>query len=410
MKKYIAIGLAAITIFSSGCSLGGKEKVKNKYTIQAKELSSSVEKIAEANNKLALKFFDEMIKSHKKENIIISPLSLNTVLALTQNGAAEKTKEEILKALEMQSLDDSTINEGYKNIIAHYNSLKSIETKLGNSLWMNKGLQINENFKNTGKNYYEAEINTVDFTKNSATQTINKWISNQTSGKIKKIVDKFDSDTVMTLINTVYFKGKWSKPFTKSNTSKQEFTSSDGAKQEVDMMKELMEADYYKGESFEAVRLPYEDKNFGMYVFLPNKESNIDELLKNMNYINWSKWLNEFKSKQVQVQLPKFKVEFEEKLNDMLMTFGMQSAFTDKANFTKMSDNHKLYIDLVKQKCYIDVNEEGTEAAAVTAVAIKETSALIDKPIEFRADRPFIYAIEDKKTGMLLFMGKVEKP
>jgi serpin B len=129
-----------------------------------------------------------------------------------------------------------------------------------------------------------------------------------------------------------------------------------------------------------------------------------------MSFTNWNKWLNEFKKKQVAVQLPKFKVEFEEKLNDMLMTFGMQSAFTDKANFTKMSDKHSLYIDFVKQKCFIDVNEEGTEAAAVTAVTIKETSALIDKPIEFKADRPFIYAIEDKKTGMLLFMGIVEKP
>lgn len=410
MKKYISVLLVLTTIMGTGCSLRKAGKVENKYTIQAKELSSPVDKLSGANNKAAFKFLNEMIKSNNKENIIISPLSLHTVLALIQNGASGQTKEEMLQALEMKGFDDNTVNESYKSIIAHYNNLKSLEVKMGNSIWMNKGLQVREDFKNTGKNFYEAEINTVDFSKSSAVETINKWISNQTAGKIKKIVDKFDDDTAMALINTVYFKGKWSKPFIEGRTSKQKFTSSDGSVKEVDMMREQLGVDYLKGEGFQAVRLPYEDSNFGMYVFLPDKESSVDALLKDMSFDKWNSWLSKFAKQQVQVQLPKFKVEFEEELNDMLKSFGMKSAFTDNADFSKISDKHSLFIKLVKQKCYIDVNEAGTEAAAVTAVVLEQTSAPADKPIEFKADRPFIYAIADKKTGMILFMGVIERP
>lgn len=410
MKKYIAVLLALITITSAGCSLKIEREIENKYTIQAKELSSPVDKISEANNKVAFKFLNEMVKTHKNENVIISPLSLNTVLALTQNGADGKTKEEMLQSLEMKELDDRTINESYQSVIAHYNSLKSIEIKMGNSIWMNKGLLVREDFKSIGRNFYEAEISTVDFTKNSATETINKWISKQTAGNIKKIVDRFDRNTSMALINTVYFKGKWSKSFNEKNTSKQKFTSSDNSVKEVDMMKEQLSVDYLNGESFQAIRLPYEDSNFGMYIFLPDKEKSIDNLLNEISFDNWNRWMNKFTRKEAQVQLPKFKIEFEAELNEMLETFGMRSAFTDEADFTKISDKHSLYIDLVKQKCYIDVNEAGTEAAAVTVVTMKETSAAIDKPIDFKVDRSFIYAIADKKTGMLLFIGKIEKP
>jgi serine protease inhibitor len=410
MKKYIAVLLALITITSTGCSLITEGKIENKYTIKAKELSSPVDKISEANNKVAFKFLNEMVNTHKNENVVISPLSLNTVLSLTQNGAAGKTKEEMLQSLEMKGLDDRMINESYQSVIAHYNSLKSIEIKMGNSIWMNKGLQVREDFKSIGRNFYEAEISTVDFSKNSATETINKWISKQTAGNIKKIVDSFDKNTAMALINTVYFKGKWSKSFNEKNTSKQKFTSSDNSVKEVDMMKEQLSVDYLKGEDFQAIRLPYEDSNFGMYIFLPDKEKSIDNILGDMSFDNWNRWMNKFTRKEAQVHLPKFKIEFEAELNEMLETFGMGSAFTDEADFTKISDKHSLYIDLVKQKCYIDVDEAGTEAAAVTVVTMKETSAAIDKPIDFKADRPFIYAIADKKTGMLLFIGKVEKP
>jgi serpin B len=410
-KLKITAGIAAlIMVTTTGCSLNKSAEIKSKYTIQEKELTASVDKISSANNRVAFKFLGETLKANNKENIVISPLSLNTVLALTQNGAAGSTKEQMLKALELQGLDDNTINESYKNVIAHFNSLKSIETKIGDSIWIRKNADVKKEFKDIGKNYYEAEINEIDFAKKNSVDAVNKWVANQTAGKINKILESFKDDTYMALINTVYFKGKWSNPFTESSTSKQKFTSSDGSTKDVDMMKESMGIDYIKNTNFEAIRIPYEDNNFGMYVFLPNKDSNVDSLMKEMTIENWNKWIGEFKKTQLQVSIPKFKIEFEEKLNDMLIGFGMKDAFGHNANFSNITEKTGLYVDLVKQKSYIDVNEAGIEAASATAVVIREVSAPVEPPTKFIADRPFIYAIADKKTGLILFMGKVEKP
>ncbi len=409
-KRLGAAALALIIMTATACSLKKPTEVKGKYTIKAKELTAPVDKISNANNKVALKFLNETLKNNSGKNVIISPLSLNTVLALTQNGAAGSTKQEMLKALEMEGYDENLINESYKNIIAHFNSLKSIQTKLGDSIWIRKGADVKKQFIDMGKEFYEAEINEVDFTKKNTVDTINKWVSNHTAGKINKMMDSFEPDTYMALINTVYFKGKWSTPFSENNTSKQKFFVSDGSTKEVDMMKETMAIDYVKNTDFQAVRIPYEDNNFGMYVFLPNKDSSTDKLMNNMNIDNWNKWISEFKKTQVNVSLPKFKIEFEEKLNDMLIGFGMKSAFGDSANFSNITEKSDLYIDLVKQKSYIDVNEAGTEAAAATAVVMREVSMPLDPPIQFIADRPFIYAITDKNTGLIIFMGKVEKP
>jgi serpin B len=406
-KGTIAIVLIIMT--AAGCSLKKPAEIKSKYTIQAKELTSSVDKISSANNKVAFKFLSETLKTNNKENVIISPLSLSTILALTQNGAVRNTKEEMLKALELQGLDDSTINESYRNIIAHFNSLKGIETKIGDSIWIRKNADVKKELISVGKNYYEAEINEVDFTKKNTVDAVNKWVSGRTAGKINKMMDSFEDDTYMTIINTVYFKGKWNNPFTERSTSKQKFTSSDGSIKDVDMMKETMGIDYMKNTNFQAVRIPYEDQNFGMYVFLPSKDSSVDKLTNEMTMENWNKWINEFKKTQVQVSLPKFKIEFEEELNSMLKGFGMKDAFDGTANFSNITDKTNLYIDLVKQKSYIDVNEAGTEAASATAVVMKAVSAPLD-PTQFTVDRPFIYAIADKKTGLIIFMGKVEKP
>lgn len=410
LKVVAAVFLASIILTSTGCTLKGSQKVKTKYTIQAKELTSSVDTISSANNKVAFKFLNETVKAGKGENIVISPLSLNTVMALTQNGAAGIAKAEMLQALELKGIEDELINESYRNIIAHLNSLKTINVKMGNSIWIAKGMQVREEYKNIGRDFYEAEINEVDFLKKKTTDTINNWVSSQTAGKVRKIMDAFDPDTRMALINTVYFKAKWSTPFKESSTEKQKFTSTAGITKDVDLMKESLGVEYLKGRNFEAIRLPYEDNNFGMYVFLPNKGNNVDALIKDINHENWNQWLRDFAKKEVMVKLPKFKLEYEKELNDMLQGFGMKTAFGMNADFSKMSDKNSLYIDLVKQKCFIEVNESGTEAAAATVVVMKETSAAMDKPIVFTADRPFVYAIADKKTGLILFMGKVEMP
>jgi serine protease inhibitor len=416
-KVFLAVTVASMVALTSGCvnKNTAKEEDNNKestsYTIMAKELEVPVDKISSSNNKVAFKFLSQVVK--EKDNVVVSPLSMNTILSLTQNGASGKTKEEMLQALEMKGYEDKDINEGYKNVIAHFNNLKNVKVNMGNSVWITEGAQVRQEFKDIGKNFYEAQSKEVNFQKPKTVDMINHWISGKTAGKIKKIVDSFDVDTYMALINTVYFKGGWDKPFgnvPSEDKQARTFTLSDGSTKEVDTMNGLIEAEYLKESEFSAVRIPYKDNNFGMYIFLPNKESNLDSILKDMNLSNWNQWMKNFQKKSVIMRMPKFKIEYEKKLNDMLQGFGMVSAFKEDADFSKMTEKDKPYISLVKQKAYIDVNENGTEAAAVTAVIMEETSIMVEDPVEFTADRPFIFAIADKKTGLIMFVGKVEKP
>lgn len=392
------------------CSRKAPDKIVSKYNIEAKASTKPAGEISIANNKIAFKMLNATFNENKDKNTVISPMSLSTILAITQNGADGSTKEEMKKALEVTGVDDKIINEEYKNIIANFNSIETLKVKMANSIWIDKGMSINEEFKNIGRDYYESEINDVDFSKSKTTDTINKWISDNTAEKIKKIVDKFDNDTAMVLVNTLYFKGDWSVPFKKEGTQKKDFNLLDGTIEKVDMMQGNMNLDYLKENNFEAIRMPYKDKNFGMYVFLPSENSSVESVMKEMNYENWNKWKGKFNSKDCIVEVPKLHMEFEQKLNEMLMDFGMKSAFKPEANFSKLRKENNLFISLVKQKCYIDVDEKGTEAAAATVVVMKTTSTNPEEMEKFIADRPFIYAITDSKTDSILFMGTVEKP
>lgn len=397
----------AIASVYIGCENKKPGTIKNQYTIKAKKLDSNVDNISIANNNVAFKFLNYEMQTHKNTNIVISPLSLNTVLAMTQNGAANKTKEEMLSALELTGINDSIINENYQKVIAHFNSLKSVNVNMADSIWIQKNIKVRDDFKNIGRDNYEAEIYNVDFNKSTAVNAINNWVSDKTAGKIKKLNTNLENVT-MVLINTIYFKGKWAEPFIEKSTTKEAFNLSDGSKINVDMMKGVLSVDYLKAKDFSAVRLPYDDNNFGFYIFLPDKGSSTEKLIQSMTYDNWEKWTNDFKRAEVDIKLPKFKIEYEDELNSMLQGFGMKAAFDpERADFSKITDKSQ-YIDLVKQKCYIDVNEAGTEAAAATEVLMK--AGIVANPIEFTADKPFLYAIADKKTGLIIFMGKVEKP
>lgn len=409
MKK-VKIGIAFFLIgiigISTGCSMSNSKITEKDFVIEAKALTEPANNISEANNKVAFKMLQETINNNENKNTIISPISMNTILSLTQNGAAGETKEEMKNALELGKEEDNTINESYKNIIANYNSLESIELKMANSVWIQQGLQVEENFKDIGREKYEAKIQNVDFSKKSTLKTINRWIEEHTKGKIKKIVDSFDG-TAMALINSVYFKGKWAKQFKENMTSKRAFTNRDGKVKNVDMMRETLFVEYSNGNTFESIRLPYEDENFGMYILLPNEESNIEEMMKEVNFNNWNKWTEKATEKDIEVQLPKFKIEFEQELNEMLQGFGMKKAFGGDADFSNLSKEQDLFISLVKQKCYIDVSEGGTEAAAVTAVMLEKSAMKIEEVPQFIVDRPFVYAIADTNTGLILFMGTV---
>jgi serpin B len=218
---------------------------------------------------------------------------------------------------------------------------------------------------------------------------------------------------VMYLINAIYFKGTWAKEFNPESTQSMAFNLSDDGFKAVDMMGRLDTIDYQKNETFSAIRMPYGNGNFSMTVFLPNDNKTIDDVAASFTPGNWKSWQESFEeTKNVDIRLPKFKVEYEKTLNDILMDMGMNLAFTTQADFSNINPARDLFISFVKHKTFIEVDEKGTEAAAVTIIGFENTSVDPDEPqkIYFHCTKPFLYAITEKDTGAILFMGKVGNP
>jgi serine protease inhibitor len=376
---------------------------------------STDSKIVAANNKFGFKLFSELLKKDSGKNIFISPPSISFALSMTYNGANGTTKEDMAKALEIKDLSLEEANKENNALIRTLINLDDqVKLDIANSLWGRKGIEFNPTFIKNNQDFYKAEVASLDFASPEAAKTINQWVSDNTQKKIEKIVDdKIDPSTLLFLINAIYFKGSWTEKFDKTLTKDRTFTLSDGKTKQHPMMERSSEDfKYYKGDTFQAVSLPYGKEKMSMYVFLPNKESNLTTFYKNLTAENWQKWMNQFSKKQGQVVLPKFKLEYESSLNDALKALGMATAFDmEKADFKNMfAKSIQAYISEVKHKTFVDVNEEGTEAAAVTSVEVRATSAMPGQPFQFVADHPFFYAIRDSQTGTVLFMGTVTEP
>jgi serpin B len=270
---------------------------------------------------------------------------------------------------------------------------------------------VENNFINTNKSYYNAEVSALDFSSPNAIKTINGWVADKTRNKIETILDEIKPSHVMFLLNAIYFKGIWSKEFNKKSTQMMPFSLTNGSSIQTENMQRLDTLPYFSNSLFSAIQLSYGKENYNMYVFLPEPGKNLQDLAEKLNSENWETWMTGFKTTQnVDIKFPKFKYEYEIKLNDVLTEMGMGVAFTGAADFTGINREGGLYIDYVKHKTFIEVNEEGTEAAAVTIVAIDKTSAGGPQKVAFYVNRPFFYAITEKSTGAILFMGTVTNP
>lgn len=371
--------------------------------------------ISMGNNDLAFNLIKELINKDKNENMIISPLSISIILAMTQNGSDKETKQEMINCIGLKNVNDKDINLQYYSLLDYYNSLKQTNIKVANSIWTDKNIDINNDFKNITKKYYETQVNSEDFSNPDTINKINQWVDQKTNGQIKKIINNLNKEDIAILINSVYFKGRWKEEFSSYSTKKEEFTLSNGEKINVDNMKKETSLNYLKGDNFQAVSLDYYD-GIKMDIFLPNKGINIDKFIQGMDRDNHDKWIKSFNNTEVILQIPKFKMEYNADLKDTLETLGMKQAFdASKANFEKFANNtdkNPMYIGKIEHKACISVDEKGTEAAAITAEILCGSSAPSEKPkpIEFKVDRPFFFAIRDTKTGTILFMGKVENP
>jgi serpin B len=278
---------------------------------------------------------------------------------------------------------------------------------VANSLWVQRGFPILPSFRQACQKHYEAEVDAVDFVEDreGAAQRINGWVKEKTKGLIPKLFEPadFDEKTRLAVVNTLYFKGKWQTPFQKERTREEEFHLSNGTTKRVPMMHQGGVFQYLKGEGFQAVALPYGKGDLSMYLFLPDKGRSVEEFVKSLTPARWQEWLKRFERTRVHVGLPRFRVETTAKLESPLKELGMTDAFDrSRADFRGIAPE-PLYIHKALQKAVVEVNEEGTEAAAATGILAGPTSV----PPSLIADRPFFFAIRHNATGVLLFMGIV---
>ncbi len=362
------------------------------------------------NSRFAFDIFRQLNKEDQDQNIFISPLSISTALAMTYQGAGTTTKEVMAQTLGYAGLNEQILSEGYQNLLCYLQQLDAkIELNVGNSLWIKKGKEINKDFLMLNKDIFDASIATLDFSQDDAVDQINQWISEATKGKITKMIaPPLPADVIMYLINAIYFKGDWSEQFDKRHTYEGQFQAGDGSSNKIMMMSKNGKVEYGQGDSFKVVRLPYGEGKVAMYCILPQKNIPISDFIANLDREQWQEIRDSISEKdRVRLSLPRFKLEYGIKnLNDSLVALGMGEAFEDTADFSGIRKD--AYISKVLHKAVIEVNEEGSEAAAATAVEIRETAVELE-PLIFIADRPFVLLIIDDDTGTILFMGKLYK-
>lgn len=414
MKTFQIIVTSLLIIgMSASCK---KDSNPGKSSMKQVPLTLKQKQVIDENNAFGFEFFRKVNQfSGNNSNIMVSPLSVSMALGMTRNGARGSTLEGMNLALGFGSLTNPEINESYKYILETFTTLDpQVKLSIANSIWYRNNFTAEPVFIETNQQYFNASVTPLDFSDPSSVATINAWVKEQTNQLIPKIVDAIPEEAVMYLINAVYFKGQWKYKFESSNTRPQPFLLTDGTEIQAQSMLQRSTYPYLDGPGFNAVELPYNQGNFTMTVLLPDADKTVNDVISQLSVENWKAWSSQFADTDVKLQLPKFKSEYDEqKMKPILSSMGMGIAFDPfNADFTGINSDGGLYISAVKHKTYIETNEEGTEAAAVTSVEVGTTSAGPDdpQPLFMKIDRPFVYFIQEKATGTVLFIGTVMNP
>lgn len=381
----------------------------------AEPAESVDERLVAANTAFAFNLLQVLRNETPNENLFISPASISLALAMTYNGAAGDTAAAMAEVLQWNGMSQEEINGAFADLYTILqNPDPKVELAIANSLWARKGVEFYESFLQKNRDYYQAEVATLDFDSPDAATTINRWVEKQTKGRIKDMVEPpIDPLTVLYLINAIYFKAEWSVPFNPRQTMDLPFNLPDGSSKEHPFMLRSGQFQHLTGDGFRAVAIPYgKTKRLSMYIFLPDEELNLEIFYNQLTPENWNLWLQSFRETEGSVGLPRFAFEYEASLNKALKSLGMGVAFDeDLADFSTMrSVSPTIYIGNVKHKTFIEVNEKGTEAAAATKVEMKTKSTAPLESFSMVMNRPFSFSIVDNKTNSILFIGSVNNP
>jgi len=402
--------LAALTLACKDPS--GPEARTPQITELPRALSAGEQQLISASNTFGFGLLRELDRAQTGKNIFMSPLSASMALGMTMNGAVGQTYDEMREALAFGSASRSEINASYRSLIDMLRALDpTVEFRIANSIWYRNTFPFEQAFLTESQQYFDARVSALDFNAANAAPTINDWVKQSTNNKIEEIVDNpIDSDVVMYLINAIYFNGSWTTRFDKSKTRQDQFTTIDGATAPIEMMRLTDTVRVAENADLQAIDLPYGGGAYSMTVLLPRRGKSVTDLVASLTAESWQSTIASATAREIELEMPKFKLRWEALLNDPLSALGMNLAFSaGLADFSRMSPvGTSLYISKVKQKSYVDVHEEGTEAAAVTSVEIRVVCAC--GPQVIRIDRPFVFAIRERLSGTILFMGKIVRP
>lgn len=405
--RYIVLPALAFTLSCAGASTdpGGGESPPLLDALP-RPLTAGEQSVVGAANDFSFSLF-KAVNSSPDSNVFTSPLSASLALGMTMNGAAGPTYDQMRSALGFGTTSEPEINAGYKGLVEMLRGLDpQVDLRIANSIWYDKSQWVNPTFVETSRNYFDAQVTALAFSDPASVTTINDWVSAATAQKIPKIVDVLERDLVMVLVNAIYFKGSWRERFDPAQTIDAPFHGVAGD-QQAKLMHRSGTMGYLSASDYDAVDLPYGNSAFTMTVVLPHPGTSVETVASSLQAAAWSTAMSRFRTADVELYLPRFRMEWSRTMNDDLESLGMRDAFIDGgADFTRIAPNG-LFISYVKQKTYVDVNEEGTEAAAVTAVGISVTSA--PQRAMMRVDRPFLFVIRERLSGTILFMGKVVK-
>ncbi len=368
-------------------------------------LSGSEARLVEGSNAFAFDLLREITRGLPPDsNVFVSPLSASVALGMTLNGAGGETYDAMRSALRLGGMTEPEINRGYRDLIALLTGLDSrAELRLANSIWSDAALPLEPEFVRSNGEFFDAGVTALDFADPAAAGTINGWVDQKTGGRIPRLLESVSPDEVLFLINAIHFKGKWRSAFDPDDTRDGPFRGADGRERTAALMWQKGNLRYTEADGYQAVDLLYGNGAFAMTVLLPRGDQTPAELVAGMTPESWSALGGRFREQEMALTLPKFRMEYGRRLNDDLITLGMGIAFGPDADLSRIADvtPDALYITRVDQKTFVEVNEEGTEAAAATAVGIGKTSA----PGEMRVNRPFVFAIRERLSGAIVFLG-----
>ncbi|MGM0496585.1 MAG: serpin family protein [Bacteroidota bacterium] len=375
-------------------------------------LSQDVKDVVAGNNEFTFSLYDQI--NNEDENVFFSPYSISSALAMTYNGARKTTKKEMADVMNFNE-NEEVLSKSFSELNNHITNLSSekIQLDIANSIWGQQDYGFEKRFLELNNKYYGAGVKEVNFKENykSIRKDINKWVEDKTQEKIKDLIKKnmLDPMTKMVLVNAIYFNGKWQFPFEEEDTYEDKFFIYSECETKVDFMHREVSLKYHEDDLAQIVEIPYSGDSLSMMVVLPKERYGMEQLEDHLDEELYESYQKSMVKKKVKLTLPKFKITAGYELNDPLKNLGMESAFNSNADFSGMTGKKDLYISNVVHESFVEVNEEGTEAAAATGVVMRKTSVNPEKK-EFKADHPFVFFIKDNEKGTILFMGRIMNP